>query len=170
MKKILLFAVLLFASLAFGQNALEMHEWGNNSGRWFVKLDTTYFKGADDTTLVGGDAFYTWPYASLFLTVSDTVAADDSLAFSVKMYQNFKNDFTTAVYIDSLTFYSRTATTYTAISAVGTYGASFPTPFLEARYTWLVLRSVVGNRALDGNYVISALTGWSSTSGIISVY
>lgn len=169
MKRVLL-VVMLLASLAVGQTALEMHEWGNNSGRWFVKLDTTYFSGADDTTLVGGDAFYTWPYASLFLTVGDTIAADDSIAFSVKMYQNFKNDFTTAVYIDSLTFHSSTATTYAGISAVGNYGASFPTPFLEARYTWLVLRSVVGNRVLDGNYVISALTGWSSTSGIISVY
>lgn len=172
MKKILAL-VLLLCSLSFAQTAKDSHEWGNNSGRWWTHKDTTYYHGSPDTTYIGGESFYTWPFVSLFITLDDTVAvhdSEDSTNCSVYIFQSPTNDVTTSVFVDSLTFRGSGATAYTTITAAGTYGASLDTPFLECRYLWFGIHTWGDSRKLLNNRCISTWTGWNGTSSIISTY
>jgi len=171
MKKLILLLLIAAASLS-AQTVLDTHEWGNNSGRWWSHVDTTYYKGLTGYTTIGGNSFLTWPYASLFLTLADTVTTDseDSTCVSICVYQSPVNDLTTAVFVDSLTFKGTGVTTYTNMTATGRYGTSLDVPFLECRYTWFRLHKQAGNRTIKYNRCISTWTGWNGTSGIISTY
>lgn len=167
--KRLTFLFLLLSSICLAQSNIEMHEWGNNSGRWWTHRDTTYYKSGNDTTMIGGGAFYTWPYTSLFLSVDDTVTSDanDSTAFSVYMFQSPDNDLTTAVFVDSLTFRGVSTKTYTTISAAGRYGLGLEFRYLPCRYTWFCIRELAGNRVIKYNRCISTWTGFSPTASTI---
>ena len=176
--KRLLFIFMLVSTILLAQSAIENHEWMANSGRWWVHVDTTYYMGYTGTTTIGGEAFMTWPFASLFVTLSDTVTtligggadASDSTNVSILVFQSPTNDITTAVFVDSLTLKGTSTTEYTVLSAAGRYGSSLNFPFLECRYTWFKLHKMVGNRARKYNRCISTWSGWNSTAGIISTY